>query len=167
MVDLITLFASLHDTFLEVLGEIDMLADGIGCDLLHVAFDHEFNESLESRGLRIPTEFSTRFGRITPEVDHICRAVKIFADCHKCFANNILTGMELDSIGCGFTYSDFVDAFTFPTQSDSGMLECQRSKLTYSMLHAGGDDEILRRLVLQYEPHALAVCLGLYGRQRA
>ena len=138
-----------------------MLADGISSHLLHVALDHEFNKLLESRGLRIPAEFGTCLGRITPEVDHICRAVKIFADCHKCFANNILTGMELDSIGCGFTYSDFVDAFAFPTQSDSGMLECQRSELTYSMLHAGSDHEILRRLVLQYEPHALHIILGI------
>ena len=63
-----------------------MLADGIGSHLLHVALDHEFNELLEGRGLRIPAEFGTCLGRITPEVDHICRAVKIFADCHKCFA---------------------------------------------------------------------------------
>ena len=69
--------------------------------------------------------------------------------------------MELDSIGCGFTYSDFVDAFAFPTQSDSGMLECQRSELTYSMLHAGSDDEIFGSLVLQYQPHALHIILGI------
>ena len=40
-------------------------------------------------------------------------------------------------------------------------MESQRGELTYGVLLAGGDDEVLRCLVLQDQPHALDIVLGV------
>ena len=38
----------LHNTFFEVFSEVDVLADGIGGNLLHVALNHQLDELLDA-----------------------------------------------------------------------------------------------------------------------
>ena len=41
------------------------------------------------------------------------------------------------------------------------MLEREIAELTYRVLHTGSDDKVLRFLLLQDEPHALHIILGI------
>ena len=48
-----------------------------------------------------------------------------------------------------------------PFQFDSGIMECQCGKLSYRMLYSCGNDEILRLVMLQHQPHAFHVILRI------
>lgn len=102
----------------------------------------------ERRLLRVPTEFGPRLGRVAPEVHHVGRAVEIFRDCN-------------DGLACSNIDSLFVHAFAFPAEFNACVVESERRKFTDGVLYAGCDHEVFGLVVLQNEPHAFHVVLGV------
>ena len=41
------------------------------------------------------------------------------------------------------------------------MLECQRCKLTHGVLHASCNDKVLGLVMLEHQPHAFHIVLGI------
>ena len=103
---------------------------------------------LERRLLRVPAEFGPRLGRVAPEVHHVSRAVEIFGHGH-----NGLARSNVDAL--------FVDAFAFPAEFNACVVERERRKFTDGVLNAGRDNEVFGLVVLQNEPHAFHVVLGV------
>ena len=54
-----------------------------------------------------------------------------------------------------------MDAFALEFQVNTCMLERQFRELTDTVLNAGGDDKVLRLVLLQDEPHTFHVILGI------
>ena len=145
----------LDNSLLKILSEIHLhlLRSSLHGYLCHVAVNHYLDKQLE-RGLGgIPSKFVLCLGGVAPEVDYIGRAVEVFADGY-----DFISYFNLDVCIGGFVDGDydasFVDAFAFPTQFDAGILECQGGELTDGVLYACGNDEVLRGVVLEDEPHA-------------
>ena len=102
----------------------------------------------ERRLLRVPAEFGPRLGRVAPEVHHVGRAVEIFGH-----GNDGLAGSNVDAL--------FVHAFAFPAEFNACMVERESRKFTDGVLYAGCDHEVFGLVVLQNEPHAFHVVLGV------
>ena len=119
--------------------------------------DHQLDELLEGGGLRVPAEFGLGFGRVAPEVDDVSRAVEVFGYCDYGAADKIGVGRT----GNGDDDTLLVDAFAFPAELDAGVVEGQCGEFTDGVLDAGGNHEVLRLVVLEYEPHALHIVLGI------
>ena len=139
-----------HDSFLQIFGKIGSYL--LRCTLhgyfCHIGVHHDFYKLLERCLLRIPTQFTFRFRWISPKIYHIGRTVEVRRNLDKYF-----TGLAVDAF--------FVFTFTLKTQFDSGITESQLAELTYRMLLAGGNDKIFRLVVLEDQPHALHVILGM------
>ena len=125
-----------------------MARNAIGGDLAHIVFNHKLHQLLEGRGLRVPAEFGLRLGRVAPEVHHVCRAVEVFGHGHYCLARRNV-------------YALLVHAFAFPAELDACVVECERRKFTDGVLNTGSDHEVFGLVVLQNEPHAFHVVLGV------
>ena len=54
-----------------------------------------------------------------------------------------------------------MNAASLPFQFDPGIMECQRGKFPHGMLYPGGNDKILRLVMLQHQPHALHIILRI------
>ena len=119
--------------------------------------DHQLDELLEGGGLRVPAEFGLGFGRVTPEVDDVGRAVEVLGDGDHGAANKVGIGCA----GNGDHDTLLVDAFAFPTEFDAGVVEGQGGEFADGMLYAGCNHEVLRLIVLEYEPHTLHIVLGI------
>ena len=119
--------------------------------------NHQFDELFESGGLRVPAEFGLGFGRVTPEVHYVGRAIEVFGNGYYGAADKVSVGRA----GNGDYNTLLVDAFTFPAELDACVMESQGSKLANSVLNTGSNHEIFRSLVLEYEPHTLHIVLGL------
>ena len=87
-----------------------------------------------------------RLGGIAPKVYDIGRAIEVRRNL-----NEHLSGCLVDSL--------FIHALALPLELNAGVVEGKLRKLTDRMLLAGCDDEILRLLVLQNQPHALDIVL--------
>ena len=114
----------------------------------HIVVDHDFDQIIEGRLAGIPAEERLGLGGVAEELFHLGRTEEARVDF-----NQHLTRGGVDAF--------LVDAFAFPTQLDADMPECQRAELTHGVVLARGDDEVLRLLLLQDEPHALHVILGI------
>ena len=57
--------------------------------------------------------------------------------------------------------ANFVKTFATEFELDAGMLESELGELTNTVLYTGGDDEVLRFVLLENEPHALYIVLGI------
>ncbi len=125
-----------------------MTSDAVGGNLSHVAIDHNFHELFKRSLLRVPAEFGLGLGRVAPEVHHVGRAVEIFGHGHDNFAV-----CDVDSL--------LVHAFAFPAEFDACMVEGKRREFTDGVLHAGRNHEVFGLIVLQNEPHAFHVILGI------
>ena len=119
--------------------------------------DHQLDELLEGGGLRIPAEFSLGFGRVAPEVDDVGRAVEVFGDGDYGATDKVGIG----GAGNGDYNTLLVDALAFPAELDAGVVEGQSGEFADGVLDAGGDHEVLRRIVLEYEPHTLHIVLSI------
>ena len=117
--------------------------------------DHKFDELLEGGGLRVPAEFGLGFGRVAPEVDYVGRAVEVFGNGDYGAADKVCVGRT----GNGDDDTLLVDSFAFPAKLDAGVVEGQGCEFADGVLDAGGDHEVLRLVVLEYEPHALHIVL--------
>ena len=117
-------------------------------NFLHVMMDHDLHKLLKRGLLRVPAEFGLGLGRVAPEVHHVGRAVEVFRDCHDGFAIR-----HVDS--------SFVHALAFPAEIYACMVERERRKFTHCVLHAGRNHEVFGFVVLQNEPHAFHVILGV------
>ena len=125
-----------------------MACNAVCSDLAHVVFDHELHQLLEGRGLRVPAEFGLGLGRVAPEVHNIGRAVEVLGHSHYGLA------------GCN-VYALFVHAFAFPAEFNASVVERERRKFTHGVLHAGRNHKVFGLVVLQNEPHAFHVVLGV------
>ena len=109
---------------------------------------HNPHQFLEAGLPRIPAQQGLGLGGVAQELFHLGRA-EIF-------------GVYLyQHPACAGVDTFFMDAFTFPTQVDAGLLEGQGAELADGVHLARGDDEVLGSGVLQDEPHALYVVLGI------
>ena len=117
-------------------------------DFLHVMVDHDLHKLLKRGLLRVPAEFGLGLGRVAPEVHHVSRAVEVFRDCHDGFAIR-----HIDS--------SFVHALAFPAEFYACMVERERREFTDGVLNAGRDNEVFGLVVLQNEPHAFHIILGV------
>ena len=120
----------------------------VGSNFLHVVVDHYLHKLFERRLLRVPTELGPRLGRVAPEVHHVGRAVEIFRD-----SNDGLAGCNIDTL--------FVHAFAFPAEFNACVVESEGCKFTDGVLYAGCNHKVFGLVVLQNEPHAFHVVLGV------
>ena len=145
------MFRLFYDAFFEVFGEVgaDVLACALDCHFLHVVVDHDVDELLKRGFLAgIPAQSAFGFGRISPEIDHVSRAVEVGADLDECFT-------------CSLVDAFLVLAFSLPAEFDACTAECEFAEFTDGVLLAGGDDEILGPVLLEDEPHTLDVVFGI------
>ena len=119
--------------------------------------DHQFDELFEGGCLRVPAELGLGFGRVTPEVDDVGRAVEVFGDGDYGATDKVGIG----GAGNGDDDTLLVDTFAFPAELYAGVMEGQCGEFTDGVLDAGGNHEVLRLVVLEYEPHTLHIVLGI------
>ena len=119
--------------------------------------DHQFDELFEGGGLRIPAEFGLGFGRVAPEVYDICRAVEVFGDGDYGAADKV----GVDGAANGDDDTLLIDALAFPAELDASVVEGKGGEFADGVLDAGSDHEVLRLVVLEYEPHTLHIVLGI------
>ena len=120
----------------------------ISSNFFHIMFYHDLNKLLEAGGLWVPSKFVLGFCRVTPQVNNVCWTIERLGYCN-------------NNLSCSYINTLLVDAFPFPTELDAGMMESEGGELTYGMLHACGDDEVFRGVVLEDEPHAFYIILGI------
>ena len=87
-------------------------------------------------------------GGVAPQVHHVGGAVKVGADLHQHPAGGLVNAL-------------FLQPFTLEFQLDARIVEGQPAEIPHAVLYAGGDHKILRFLVLQDQPHALHIILGI------
>ena len=140
----------LYQALLEVFSQVRAghACNVVGGNFLHIVVDHDLHELFERRLLRVPAEFGPRLGRVAPEVHHVGRAVEIFRD-----GDDGLAGGNVDAL--------FMDAFAFPAEFYACMVESEGCKFTDGVLYAGCNHEVFGLVVLQNEPHAFHVVLGV------
>ena len=125
-----------------------MLLGALDGDLVHVVLHHKAHQ-LGKAGLGgVPAQLPLCLAGVAPQVDHVGGAVEIGADLHKHPAGGLVDAL-------------FVHALAGKFQLDAGIVEGQLAELPHAMLLAGGNDKILRLVVLQDQPHALDIILGV------
>ena len=139
-----------NNAFFKVFGQIGTHL--LGCALRshfgHVAIDHEVDEFLEARFVGIPAQFGLGLGGVAPQIDDIRRAIEVGTDFNEHFSRGLVNAF-------------LVDVLALELQFDAHTLESIVTELAYTVLYARSDDEIFRFVVLQDEPHALHVVLGI------
>ena len=114
----------------------------------HIMLDHDLHQLFEGRLSGVPAEEGLSLGGVAQKLFHLGGAEEARVNLHK-----HLTRCSVDAL--------LIHAFPFPTQVDADMMESQRAELTHGVVLARGDDEILGLLLLEDEPHALHVVLGI------
>ena len=114
----------------------------------HVVANHELDQLLEGGLGGVPAQLALGFGRVAPQVHHVGGAVELGRNFHQNAAGSLVDAL-------------FGFAFATEFQLDTGLAEGQFAEFAHGMLIAGGDDEILRLVLLEYEPHAFHVILGV------
>ena len=110
--------------------------------------DHDPDEVFEGSLAGVPAEECLGLGGVAEQLLHFGRAEEAWVDLDQALArSNVDTSL--------------VDAFAFPTQLDADMLEGQGAELADGVILTRGDDEVFRFFLLQDEPHALHVVLGI------
>ena len=145
----------LHNTLLQVLSEVgaDFGGSAFGGNLGYVMLDHQLNQLLEAGLGGVPTKFCLRFSRIAPQVHNISWSIEIFAHANNGLANEGLGALNYNTL--------LVNALAFELQLNTSVTEGELGELAHGVLHTGGDDKVLGTVVLQYEPHALHIVLGI------
>ena len=115
---------------------------------LEVALHHDAAELLAARALRIPAELGARLGGVTPEVHDVGRPVELGVDADEHPARLPVVTL-------------LVDALALPAEADANVLEGPLHELPHGMLDTRSDDEVIRLVLLQDQPHALDVVLGV------
>ena len=117
-------------------------------DKPHIMLDHDFDQILERSLAWVPAEEGLGLGGVAEQLLHFGGAEIARVDLDEHFS-----GGRVDAL--------LVDAFAFPAQLDADMMEGQGAELADGVVLARSDDEVLRLLLLQDEPHALHVVLGV------
>ena len=146
----------LDDALFEEFGKVHLADFGCGIFgryLCHIVLHHELYELLEGGSLWVPAEFALCLGWVAPEVDYIGWTIEIFADLDELLADECLRS--------GNAYAYLIEAFATELKGNACVLESEVGELTNRVLHACGNDEIFWGLVLEDEPHALNIVLGI------
>ena len=109
---------------------------------------HDPHKLLERSLLRVPPQLRLRLRRVTEQLINFGRAEVLRIHLHQ-----HLAGSDVDTL--------LIYAFAFPAELDSDFLESQSGELTHCMILAGSHHEIIRFRLLENEPHALYVVLGI------
>ena len=109
---------------------------------------HDFDKLLKRSLPWIPSQERLGLGGVAEQLFYLGGAEEARVNLHK-----HLTRCSVDAL--------LIHAFAFPTQVDADMMESQRAELTHGVVFARGDDKILWLLLLQDEPHALHIVLGI------
>ena len=107
---------------------------------------HQLHELLEGGFLGVPAQFRAGLGRIAPEVHHVRGPVEIRAHLHQHAAGGLVDAF-------------LIGALPHELEFDAGVAEREPAEIAHAVLHAGGDDEVFRLLLLEDEPHALDIIL--------
>ena len=112
-----------------------------------VGLDHFLDQFLE-RGRRHPTQLFLGLGRIAQQGFHLGRAVvaRVDLDDHVAhLALGAVTGDRSDD-------ADFLLALALEAHRDTQLGRRALDELAHAVLHAGGDDEVFRLVLLQHQP---------------
>jgi hypothetical protein len=112
-----------------------------------VGFDHFLHQFLQRR-LRCPAQLVARAAGVAEQRFHFGRPVVTRVHLHDDIAH-----LHLGAIaGYGGHDADFVLALTFEAHRDAQLGGRELDELAHAVLHAGGDDEVFRDILLQHEP---------------
>ena len=134
----------------QILGKVrlNVFFGTLDGDFLHVVVDHDLDELCKGGLGGVPAQFALGLAGVAPEVDNVGRAVEVGADL-----DNDLAGGLVDAL--------LVHALADKFELDAHIVEGQLAELADGVLLTGGNDEILGRFVLQNQPHALDIILGI------
>ena len=92
----------LDDAFFEVLGEVgaDFSGSTFSGYLGDVGLDHDADEVFERGLVGVPAELCLGLGGVTPEVHHVSRSVKVFADSDDGLDNQGIGTADNDTAPC-------------------------------------------------------------------
>ena len=108
--------------------------------------DHARDEFLERRLLRIPAQLRLGLGGVAPEVHDVGRTVEVGRDLDHDAPRRLVDAL-------------LVEARPPELDLDAGVAEGELREFAHAVLHARRDHEVVRRLVLEDEPHARHIVL--------
>ena len=118
------------------------------CYLCHIAVYHNIYKFLERGLCRIPAKFSLSLGGVTPKINYIRRSIEIRRDFYQHIASSLVNTFLIGTLALEVQFNTYA-------------LESVVTELTNGVLHTGGNHKVLRFWLLQYEPHALHIILGI------
>ena len=116
--------------------------------VFHVVAHHDAHEFLKRSGGRVPAKKGFGLGWVSQQLFNFGRAEIFGVHFHQNIARLPVA-------------SAFFHAFSLPFQLYSGLTEGQRAEFPDRVHFPGGDDEILRCVMLENQPHAFHVILGV------
>lgn len=140
-----------HDTLLKILLKVcpHLLACALHGYLGHVGVDHEVDKLFERCLLGgIPAQFLAGLRGVAPEVDDVGGTVEVGRHL-----DDSLAGLDVDAL--------LVLALALETQLNADAAEGQQAELAHGVLLAGGNHIVVGLGLLQDEPHALYIVLGI------
>ena len=114
---------------------------------------HDLHQLLKAGLCGIPAQLGLGLGGIAPKVDDVGGTIEVFANSHNRLANELL--------GAFHHNTPLIKTFSFELEFNAGIPEGQLGELADGVLYTGSNHEVLRRVVLQDEPHALHIVLGI------
>ena len=115
---------------------------------LHIVTHHDADKVLERSLLRIPAQLGLSLCRIAEKLIDLCRTEVLRIDLNQHLASLFVVAL-------------LIDPFAAPFQLYANLTESQRSELADRVVLARGNDEVVGLRLLQDEPHALDVVLGI------
>ena len=148
-------FRLLDYAFFEVLGEVHtcLLCSVISSHLLHIGLYHQLHQLLEASLGWVPAQCLLCFGWVTPQVHHIRWTVEVRTHLNQGLTHQVPRTCYADTF--------LIGTFATELQGDTHLFERQVAELAHRVLLACSYHEVLWRLVLQYQPHALHIVLGI------
>ena len=140
--------SSFYNALLQKLRQTNMFFQSFSRNLFHIMLHHDFHQLFKGSLRRIPAKFALSFGRIPPKIYDIRRTVEVWANLYYNLSRSLV-----DAI--------LIHPFASEFQFNPSMMERQLTELTHRMLHTCCNDKILRLIVLQNQPHAFHIILGI------
>ena len=119
---------------------------------------NHFRDHLAQRDFRFPAQFFMCFGRIAQQRFHLSRT-----EVARVNGNHDIAWLHARRIMSGHRNHDafFIHALTFKAQFNPQLSGRHFHELAHGILHAGGNDEIFRLILLQHHPLHPDVIFGM------
>ena len=134
-----------------------LLQQGVALGGLKIGGDHFFTHFLHG-DFRRPAKLGFSLARVAQQGFDFCGAKVARVDLH-----DHITHLKRGSFVTfdGFDDGDLFHALAFKTQLDAEMLGTPADELAHAVLHAGGDDEVFRLVLLQHHPLHAHIVFGV------